>query len=44
MQIEAKKPHYKNIKDINKMLFSPEFYLAHKDDEGLIDHIYKDGQ
>ena len=44
VQIEAKKPHYKNIKDINKMLFSPEFYLAHKDDEGLIDHIYKDGQ
>jgi len=41
VEIVAKKPQYKPFKEIKGMLFSPEFYDAHKDDEGLITHIYK---
>lgn len=41
VEIVAQKPHYKSFKEIKKMLFSPEFYDNHKDDEGLITHIYK---
>lgn len=41
IEITTKKPNYKSFKEIKKMLFSPEFYELHKDDEGLITHIYK---
>jgi len=41
LEITREKPNYKTSKEIKYMLFSPEFYEKHKDDEGLITHIYK---
>ena len=36
-----KKPHYKSLKEINEMLFNPDFYDKNKDKQGLINYIYK---
>ena len=44
IKITNDKPEYKNIKEINKMLFSPEFYEKNKDQNGLINNIYKNGK
>ena len=41
--IKIKKPKYKKREEIKYMLFNPEFYLAHKDEKGLISNIYRDG-
>ncbi len=41
-KFSTKSPEYKSLKEINKVLFNPEFYEKHKDSTGLINYIYKD--
>ena len=41
INITNEKPKYKKFKEINHMLFSPEFYEENKDKSGLINNIYK---
>ena len=41
IEINSKKPKFKKGKEIRKMLFDPDFYDKHKDEAGLIGHIYQ---
>ena len=42
--INSKKSKCKSLKDINEMLFSPEFYQKHKDSKVVLDNIYEEGK
>lgn len=42
--VKKEKPKYKSRKEINKMLFSPEFYEQNKDKTGLLNNIYDEGK
>ena len=44
VNITTEKPKYKKMKEINQMLFSPEFYEKNKNNPGLIDNLYENGK